>query len=92
MGTKPDLDLDDPAANRWHLDRRIPLALIITICVQTTVAIWGASNLWTRVDTLERQIAVIVPQGQQLVRIDTMISNMKDDISELKRMVRKEQP
>jgi hypothetical protein len=33
---------------QWHLDKKVPLALIMTIIGQTVVAAWGASNLWTR--------------------------------------------
>jgi hypothetical protein len=33
----------------WHLDKKVPLALIITILLQTSLAIWWASGLDERV-------------------------------------------
>lgn len=34
-----------PAPEAWHLDKRIPLALIFTLVVQAVVVIWYGSNL-----------------------------------------------
>lgn len=41
----------------WHLDRKVPLALMLTLAVQTFGAIWWAAQMDNRVNTLE-QIAV----------------------------------
>ncbi|MGB1214829.1 MAG: hypothetical protein ACPG4X_15795 [Pikeienuella sp.] len=40
----------------WHLDKRVPLALIFTILGQTALAGWFAASLATRVETLERDV------------------------------------
>lgn len=40
----------------WHLDKRVPLALILTILGQTALAGWFAASLASRVDTLERDV------------------------------------
>ena len=37
----------------WHFDKRIPLALIGTILVQTGAAFWWASSINERVAALE---------------------------------------
>jgi len=34
----------------WHLDKRVPVALIFAILAQTSAAIWWASSLSARVD------------------------------------------
>jgi hypothetical protein len=44
------------AREPWHLDRRVPLALILTILLQTGAAVWFAASLQARVDVLERDI------------------------------------
>jgi hypothetical protein len=33
----------DPAEASWHFDRRIPIALIVTIAIQTFGIVWWAS-------------------------------------------------
>ena len=45
--------------SHWHLDKRIPVALIMTIILQTVAAIWWAANLSARVDLLEAKVAGI---------------------------------
>jgi len=35
--------IKDPAEASWHFDRRIPIALIVTIAVQTFGIVWWAS-------------------------------------------------
>ena len=47
----------DPASESWHLDKRVPVALIITIMMQTVAAVWWAASLSARVDALERDWA-----------------------------------
>ena len=34
----------------WHLDKRVPIALIFTIALQTAAAIWWAANINSRLD------------------------------------------
>lgn len=38
----------------WHLDRRVPIALILTILAQTASVAWFFASLEGRVDVLER--------------------------------------
>lgn len=40
----------------WHLDKRVPAALIITILVQSAAAVWFAATLNGRVFVLERDV------------------------------------
>jgi len=40
----------------WHLDKRIPVAIIATLLVQTAGIVWWASNLNARVELLEMQV------------------------------------
>ncbi len=47
----------DPAAVRWHLDKRVPVALIIAIMAQTVSVVWWAASLSARVGVLERDWA-----------------------------------
>lgn len=43
----------------WHLDRRVPVALIVTILMQTAAAIWWASALSQRMTTVEADTAAL---------------------------------
>jgi hypothetical protein len=78
---------DDTYERQWHLDKKVPLALIITIIGQTIVAAWGASNLWTRVGELERQVQIAAPQAERIIRLETKVDGISDRLTEIKTLV-----
>lgn len=39
--------------SRWHLDKRVPIALILTIMMQTIGVVWYVSKLDSRIIALE---------------------------------------
>lgn len=54
----------------WHLDKRIPIALIFTIILQTGLAVWWVSNLSHRVDTaiqsnLQQDVRIAATEAAQ---------------------------
>ena len=73
--------------HQWHLDKKVPLALIITIIGQTVVAAWGASNLWTRVGELERQMQIAAPQFERIIRLETKVDGITGSLSEIKALM-----
>ena len=44
---------DDQDQSRWHLDKRVPIALILTISLQTIGLVWYVPKLDSRVEALE---------------------------------------
>lgn len=72
---------------QWHLDKKVPLALIMTIICQTIVAAWGASNLWTRVGELERQMQIAAPQFERIIRLETKVDGITGSLSEIKALI-----
>jgi len=75
---------------QWHLDKKVPLALIITIVAQTVAVSWGASNLWTRVAELERQAQLAAPQFERIIRLEAKVDAMNASLAEIKAMIRRE--
>jgi hypothetical protein len=74
---------------QWHLDKTVPLALIITIIGQTMIAAWGASNLWTRVTELERQTQVAAPQFERIIRLEAKVDGITSSLSEIKTLIKR---
>jgi len=72
---------------QWHLDKKVPIALIVTIVGQTIVAAWGASNLWTRVGELERQVQIAAPQFERVIRLETKVDGITGSLSEIKALI-----
>lgn len=75
----------------WHLDKKVPIALILTIALQTVAVVWWASDLSARVTQLERQDVSRAPQAERLTRVEVKIEAVQEGITEIKRLIRKEQ-
>jgi len=63
----------DPASESWHLDKRVPIVLIITLTLNSALGIWYASKLDSRVGFLEFQ-------QNQLVNIPLELGQMKEQL------------
>lgn len=82
----------------WHLDKRFPVALIITLVAtfgtQTWVASWWASKTDSRIEYLETQTRLVLPQsasqGDRLTRLETKLEAVQDGISEIKSILRRD--
>ncbi len=59
-------DVPDPANGAWHLDKRVPLALIVALFVQTVGMVWWVSDMVHRLD------AAITVNDRQDSRITTI--------------------
>lgn len=61
--------MNDPGD--WHLDRHIPIALVITIIAQTGGAFWWASAVTNRLDGQERRLALAEQQQAETIKVMT---------------------
>jgi hypothetical protein len=80
-------DGDRSDDREWHLDKKVPLALIFTIVSQTVVVAWGASNLWTRVTELESQAQVAAPQFERIIRLESKVDAIQSSLAEIRAMI-----
>lgn len=78
------------ASSGWTIDRKVPLALVITLLFQTGGAFWWASSLNSRVATLEDRMTASAPQGDRLTRVEVKVESALDGIAEIKAILRKE--
>lgn len=70
--------------NQWHLDKRVPLALIVAILAQTGGALFWASAIhWQVGNNLERIAAVEKRQTQ----IDELKTELKSTFGVLKTQI-----
>ena len=51
----------------WHLDRKVPIALIVTIMIQSATIVWWASGIQERVN---HGATVSVEQNSRLNRLE----------------------
>lgn len=60
----------------WHLDKKVPIALIATILIQTGAALWWASKLDSRLGVVERHATEISDHPARIVRLEAF----RDDL------------
>jgi hypothetical protein len=85
--------MDRVTQEAWHLDKKVPIALIFTMAIQTGGGIWWAASLSTRVDHQERQIVSLVAAEQQTKqearRIGEWLSRVDERIAAQTEMLRR---
>ena len=64
----------DPAASSWHFDKRIPLALIATIILQTGAAIWWASAVNSYIDADKASTLAIAERVSAVERDNSAVA------------------
>ena len=67
----------------WHLDKRVPIALIFTVLMQTLVAVWWAAALSSSVESITNRVEFIVSGDR---RQWDAITSKNEKINELSRL------
>jgi Tfp pilus assembly protein PilO len=68
------------ADEQWHLDKRVPVAIIFAILIQTAGAVWWASNMTERMDQIERRMDNAAQRSQN---IDNLVASQATQIAVL---------
>lgn len=79
-------------SNDWHLDKRVPIALILTLLAQSAGAIWWASSVNSRIAQLESRVSVTesirvdMIETKQLARITAeRLRRIEDKLDEMQK-------
>lgn len=72
----------------WHLDKKVPIAIIITLALQTGGFFYWVGTTASRIDVLERAMLASAPQAERVVRIETKVEALKDSLNEIKTILR----
>ena len=89
----PVIDQSDAS---WHVDRKIPVSLIITLVLvfggQSAAALMWASRTDNRLERLEEANKVALPQtvsqGDRLTRVEVKLESVLDSVTEIKTILR----
>lgn len=74
-----------PAPPLWHMDRKIPLAILLALLVQTCSIVWWAAKTDSRVEALESQSAAIALLPERMARVEEKLIALKDAVQRLER-------
>lgn len=76
------------ADRQWTIEKKVPVALLIALAIQTGVAFWWAASTSERINTLERQSALYSAaaplQADRLTRMEVQIGSVKESMVEIK--------
>ncbi len=70
---------------RWSIDKRIPIAMIAGMLIQTSAIIWWAGRLDSRVETLESRDAQYSVLLDRMTRTEEKLIALKETILAKKR-------
>lgn len=79
--------IDKEEISHWRVDKRIPIALLLTLFIQIVSGIVWATQLNARVYNLENEAGASSGFGEKLARIDERLQNLKQDMEFIKREV-----
>jgi hypothetical protein len=77
----------ETVARGWRLDKHIPLALICTIAVQTGAIVWWAAGVSYEVADLKQRALVASTQAERIVRLETRLESISDNLIEIRRLL-----
>ena len=91
------------ADDNWHLDKKVPIALIFTMLVQFAAGIWFASQLSGRVDQNTRDILRLeamqsetgrdsADMRNRIIRIEEKLLNQTDILRRIEEAVSPKRP
>ena len=73
--------------NGWHLDKRVPITLVIVIGLQTSAAVWWAASINARLAAAELTLVARAPVIDRFIKTEDAYSQLRNElVSRLDRM------
>lgn len=72
---------------RWHLDKKVPIALLLAIMAQTGTGFWWAATTSERINNLEKRAESVAPQADRLTRVEVKLDVVQENLGEIKRLL-----
>jgi hypothetical protein len=80
--------VDDKTDHQWHLDKKVPLALIVTLLLQSGAFIWWAAKADNRLEYLERTVNASAPQIERVIRLEAKMDSVAEALNDVKVILR----
>ena len=79
--------IDDPASGGWHVDKRIPAALIVTILLgifaQTIAGVWWAATIQAEVANIRQRVDTAADLGPRLGKVEIILDRVERKLDKL---------
>ena len=77
--------------SEWHLDKKIPISIIIALIIQSISFVWFMSKQDSRIGYLEAIANSNKQSHERLVRLETNTENIQYSIRRIERVLEKAQ-
>jgi hypothetical protein len=74
--------------NAWHLDKKVPISLIVAILMQTGGFFWWAATTGEKVSVLKERLDAIAPNSDRLTRVEVKVDSVQQSINRIEGLVR----
>lgn len=73
-----------PSAGSWHLDKNVPITIIVTLLLQSAGGLWFVSKLDSRIEYLERaRLEQQNVDAAQDTRLNDTVRTIREDVRDL---------
>lgn len=76
----------------WHLDKKVPIALILAVLTQSAGFVWAAAKFDARLDSVERQLQASSPHSDRITRMEVKIENVERGVTRIENVLQSRAP
>lgn len=88
MNTQTNQPPPDRQRDEWHLDKKVPLSLIVVVLMQGAIGIWAIADIKKDVEVLKAAMAIQIDRDARQDRAASeAVALVREDIKEVKSML-----
>lgn len=76
--------------NQWHLDKRVPIALIVALIAQTGIVFSWKTTVDSRLEALEKVDATRTSHESRIIVLEQGIAYIRADLAEIKALLKRD--
>ncbi len=74
---------------RWEIERKIPVAVILTLLLNTFATVWWAASTSARLTVVETAITASARMPESMARLEEKLSAVRDEVGQVKEDIRR---
>lgn len=78
--------------SNWHLDKKVPIVLILAILGQGIGFVWLAAKFDARLENVERTQTASSPQGDRITRMEVKVENIERGVFRIENVLQSRTP
>jgi len=71
----------------WHLDKRVPISIIVALLAQSAAIVWWGSQLQIRVELIEADIRATATVEGRIIRNETRIEQIDRSLGRIEEKI-----